>query len=175
MHAYLLKKDLFIPIAWWYPHGCTPKLHKHVTNRFSLLIVPEFSISLIDCTRGCNLKICSEKCDAKYQRHSDEECQLVQKISDTNPHKWLTVLRVLLMKKNHPDFWNKFVCLEDHLQDRSECSIMKGNKVEVYKVLKHFAPELMNGKHHQQTLIFLFVTLCVKCLKYSFRWFFYCS
>ena len=154
MHAYLLKKDFFIPIAWWFPHGCTPKLHKHVTNRFSLLIVPEFSISLIDCTRGCNLKICSEKCDAKYQRHSDEECQLVQKISDTNPHKWLTVLRVLLMKKNHPDFWNKFVCLEDHLQDRSECSIMKGNKVEVYKVLKHFAPELMNGKHHQQTLIF---------------------
>ena len=58
------------------------------------------------------------------------------------------------MKKNHPDFWNKLVCLEDHLQDRSECSIMKGNKVEVYKVLKHFAPELMNGKHHQQTLIF---------------------
>ena len=31
---------------------------------------------------------------------------MVKKIQDTQPHQWLTVLRVLMLKKNQPELWS---------------------------------------------------------------------
>ena len=39
---------------------------------------------------------------------SAEECEMVKKILDTQPHQWLTVLRVLILKKNQPELWTSF-------------------------------------------------------------------
>lgn len=91
------------------------------------------------------MKVCSSKCQNDGRRHTNEECHAVKKISDKNPDKWLTVLRILRMRKSCPDLWQKFLMLEDHLEDRQDCPIMARNKSDVWDVLKHYAPDALDG------------------------------
>ena len=99
----------------------------------------------IDCLNGCGLKICSEKCQKRHQRHDAEECSLVKKVKDKSFDQWLTVLRVLRLRKSNSDLWTRFNILEDHLEDRKECPIMKRNKSACWNVLQHYLPEYVEG------------------------------
>lgn len=81
----------------------------------------------------------------KHKRHDDEECELVKKVPDKNPERWLTVLRVLRLRKSQPELWQKFLLLEDHLEDRKECPLMTSNKANVWNVLKTYLPAFVDG------------------------------
>jgi len=100
---------------------------------------------LEDCLNSCGLKMCSKKCQTTHQRHDDEECALVKKVKDKSFDQWLTVLRVLRLRKSKSELWKRFNILEDHLEDRKECPIMKRNKSAVWNVLHHYLPELVEG------------------------------
>ena len=106
---------------FWFFFGMTLRSHVVLNITFSLhklqiykyktiffIKIPDFDYNIsssIDCPLGCNLKICSEICNKSKRRHSAEECEMVKKIQDTQPHQWLTVLRVLMLKKNQPELW----------------------------------------------------------------------
>ena len=87
-----------------------------------------FFLFFKDCLNTCGLKICSEKCQITHQRHDNEECSLVKRVKDKNFDQWLSVIRVLKLRKSNPKLWTSFNMLEDHREDRKECLIMKQNK-----------------------------------------------
>ena len=105
-------------------------------------------ILLSDCKAKCGLKICSEKCQNIKQRHDKSECEIVKQIQDKSPNQWLTVFRVLQLKNSNPHFWTKFLMLEDHIEDRKKCPIMKRNKSVVYDVLKNNLSEFVSCSLH---------------------------
>ena len=82
----------------------------------------------IDCLNTCGLKLCSEKCQITHQRHDNEECALVKRVKDKHFDQWLSVIRVLKLRKSNLKLWTSFNMLEDHREDRKECQIMKQNK-----------------------------------------------
>ena len=71
-----------------------------------------FLCYMIDCLNSCGLKMCSKKCQTTHQRHDDEECALVKKVKDKNFDQWLTVLRVLRLRKSKSELWKRFNILE---------------------------------------------------------------
>merc|ERR1712110_781787 len=95
------------------------------------------------CKNNCGLNICTEQCQNKLKRHDENECLLVKSIQDKNPDQWLTVLRVLNLRKSKPEDWQKFLLLEDHIEDRKNCPIRKRNKSSVWNILKTYVPELV--------------------------------
>ena len=101
-----------------------------------------------DCKAKCGLKICSEKCQNIKQRHDESECEIVKQIQDKSPNQWLTVFRVLQLKNSNPHFWTKYLMLEDHIEDRKKCPIMKRNKSVVYDVLKNNLTEFVSCSLH---------------------------
>ena len=82
------------------------------------------------------------------KRHDVSECEIVKQIQDKCPNQWLTVLRVLELKNSNPLFWTKFLMLEDHIEDRKNCPIMKRNKSVVYDVLKNNISEFVSCSLH---------------------------
>ena len=100
---------------------------------------------LSECSQSCGFKLCSEKCQTLYKRHNANECQYAKKINDKSADQWLTVLRILLIRQEDPELFENFMLLEDHLQDRKDCPIMKNNKSAVFDVLKRYVPELLEG------------------------------
>ena len=42
--------------------------------------------------------------------------------------------------------------IEHHLEERIDCPIMKSNKLQVCKILKHFAPNLVDGLSEEDIL-----------------------
>lgn len=82
----------------------------------------------------------------KFKRHDSQECNLVKRVADKRcPERWLTVLRVLRIRKQHPESWQKFLQLEHHLEDRRNCPLMEINKTDVWDILRHYLPELTDG------------------------------
>ena len=100
---------------------------------------------LAGCSSSCGFQICSEKCQKLHKRHTAKECQYIKKIADKSADQWLTVLRVLMIRQEDSDLFDNFMLLEDHLQDRKDCLIMKNNKSGVFDVLKRYVPELLEG------------------------------
>ena len=80
---------------------------------------------LAGCSSSCGFQICSEKCQKLHIRHTAKECQYIKKIADKSADQWLTVLRVLMIRQEDSDLFDNFMLLEDHLQDRKDCLIMK--------------------------------------------------
>ena len=109
-------------------------------------------VVITGCKNNCGLKICTEKCQNKLKRHSENECLLVKDIQDKNPNQWLTVLRVLNLRKSKPEAWNKFLILEDHIENRKNCPIMKRNKSSVWNILKTFVPELVEDLTYEDIM-----------------------
>ena len=83
------------------------------------------------------MKLCSEKCQITHQRHDNEECVLVKRVKDKNFDQWLSVLRVLKLRKSNPKLWTSFNMLEDHREDRKECQIMKQNKSSIVFIISN--------------------------------------
>ena len=104
------------------------------------------------CSNTCGLQICLEKCQKLYKRHTSKECQYIKKITDKSRDQWLTVLRVLMIRQDDSELFQNFMLLEDHLQDRLDCPIMKNNKIGVFDVLKRCVPELLEGLNAEDIL-----------------------
>ena len=122
------------------------------------------SLLFLDCPNDCGLKICSAPSECQTlpkQLHDAQECNIVKKVGDKSPEKWLMVLRVLVKRKTVPDQWNKFLLLEDHLEARMDFSIMKGSvrptsvsadfyeiyKIKGFKVRPNFYSARPSGSH----------------------------
>ena len=87
-----------------------------------------------DCKGACGLQICYPNCQNFYETHDAEECLLIKKIPDKSS-SWLTILRLLKFKKS-PQEWKRILLLEDHIDDRKECQIMKNNRNTLYPLVK---------------------------------------
>ena len=107
---------------------------------------------LTGCSNICGFQSCSEKCQKLYKRHTTKECQYIKKMTDKNPDQWLTVLRVLMIRQDNSEQFQNFMLLEDHLQDRINCPIMKNNKTGVFDVLKRCVPELLEDLNAEDIL-----------------------
>ena len=107
---------------------------------------------LTGCSNICGFQSCSEKCQKLYKRHTTKECQYIKKMTDKNPDQWLTVLRVLMIRQDNSEQFQNFMLLEDHLQDRIDCPIMKNNKTGVFDVLKRCVPELLEDLNAEDIL-----------------------
>ena len=120
--------------------------HLLTANNWELkLKCAKLSWMLAGCSSSCGFQICSEKCQKLHIRHTAKECQYIKKIADKSADQWLTVLRVLMIRQEDSDLFDNFMLLEDHLQDRKDCLIMKNNKSGVFDVLKRYVPELLEG------------------------------
>ena len=54
-----------------------------------------------------------------------------------------------MIRQENSDLFDDFMLLEDHLQDRKDCLIMKNNKSGVIDVLKRYVPELLEGLNNE--------------------------
>ena len=50
-----------------------------------------------------------------------------------------------MARQENPELFENFLLLEDHLESRKECAIMKNNKQTVFNVLKRHVPDLLEG------------------------------
>jgi hypothetical protein len=83
--------------------------------------------------------------------HSDRECAMMSKISQNTRYSnsvshWLTAARTLAIETTSPLDFSHLIGLENHLDRRKECEVMRRNKDKVVPPIKEMFGEDVGQK-----------------------------